>query len=180
MQSVMLATTGNEHHYGMQKAETAANQQAGEQYPGAVEEPAKIAPDGLAESIAYALDGSGPGLTGDTPNVSGHKTITEGITGAGLDEEEDALRGQSSKTDNDEVMLIVGWDSEKHYIKQVPKSGARYLWSITLDAQHKTLTFYGQNRNSVSATLAELTDPVEDPSITTMDQSSFPLPFSVD
>ncbi|QHV93707.1 hypothetical protein [Spirosoma endbachense] len=65
------------------------------QYPKAVEqtpEPAKIAPDNLADSIAYALDGSGPGPTGEKPNVSEHKPITEGITGAGLDEEEEALR----------------------------------------------------------------------------------------
>ncbi|UHG89117.1 hypothetical protein [Spirosoma oryzicola] len=72
------------------------DQQAGEQYPKAVEQTGKIAPDELADSIAYAIDGSGPGLTGDTPNVSGHKTITEGVTGASLDEEEDALKGQSS------------------------------------------------------------------------------------
>lgn len=55
-------------------------------------EQATIAPDSLADSIAYALDGSGPGLTNDTPNVSGHKVITEGTTGAGLDEEEENLR----------------------------------------------------------------------------------------
>ena len=82
--------------------ETIINQQAGEQYPKAVEDPAqlidqnpetgKIVPDNLADSIAYALDGSGPGPTNDTPNVSGHKVITEGITGAGLDEEENNLR----------------------------------------------------------------------------------------
>lgn len=76
--------------------ETVINQQAGEQYPHPVEEePAqsgKIAPDNLADSIAYALDGSGPGPTSDTPNVPGeHKVITEGITGAGLDEEADAM-----------------------------------------------------------------------------------------
>lgn len=84
--------------------ETIINQQAGEQYPKPVEEPAnlidsdapaaKIAPDDLADSIAYAIDGSGPGPTHDHPNVSGHKTITEGITGAGLDDEEEAMRGQ--------------------------------------------------------------------------------------
>ena len=64
-------------------------------YPKPVEkssESAKIVPDNLADSIAYALDGSGPGPTNDTPNVSGHKVITEGITGAGLEDEEDALR----------------------------------------------------------------------------------------
>ncbi len=66
-----------------------------ENYPKAVEkspESAKIAPDNLADSIAYALDGSGPGPTNDKPNVSGHKVISEGITGAGPDDEEDALR----------------------------------------------------------------------------------------
>lgn len=54
-------------------------------------QPAKIAPDDLADSIAYALDGSGPGPTNAKPNVSGHKAITEGITGAGPQEEEEAL-----------------------------------------------------------------------------------------
>lgn len=70
------------------------DQQAGEQYPEpavAADEPVKLSPDKLADSIAYALDGSGSGLTNDTPNVSGHKVITEGITGAGLDEEEENL-----------------------------------------------------------------------------------------
>lgn len=88
------------------------NQQAGEQYPKSVEQPAKydrgpddygsgdssatesakLAPDNLADSIAYALDGSGPGPMNETPNVTGHKVVTEGTTGAGLDEEEDAMR----------------------------------------------------------------------------------------
>lgn len=75
--------------------EEVIDQQAGDLYPKAVDqpdEPAKIVPDKLADSIAYALDGSGPGPTNDTPNVSGHKVITEGVTGAGLDEEEEALK----------------------------------------------------------------------------------------
>ena len=66
-----------------------------DEYPKPVAKPsesAKIVPDNLADSIAYALDGSGPGPTNDTPNVSGHKVITEGITGAGPEDEEDALR----------------------------------------------------------------------------------------
>lgn len=54
--------------------------------------PAKIVPDDLAASIAYALDGSGPGPTNAKPNVSGHKVITEGITGASLSDEEEAMR----------------------------------------------------------------------------------------
>ncbi|SOD80427.1 hypothetical protein [Spirosoma fluviale] len=77
--------------------EEVINQQEGdlsarEVYPKPVEKPAKIAPDDLAASIAYALDGSGPGPTNDKPNVSGHKVISEGITGAGPEDEEDALR----------------------------------------------------------------------------------------
>ncbi len=67
------------------------DQQRGDDRPQPAGAP-RIAPDDLADSIAYALDGSGPGPTNDTPNVSGHKVITEGITGAGPEEEEDALR----------------------------------------------------------------------------------------
>lgn len=75
--------------------ETVIDQQKGEEYPHPVEEApesAKLAPDNLADSIAYALDGSGPGPTNDAPNVSGHKVITEGITGASLEDEESNLR----------------------------------------------------------------------------------------
>lgn len=67
-----------------------------EEYPEPVQtgdESGKIAPDGLADSIAYALDGSGPGPTNAQPNVSGHEVITEGTTGANLGEEEENLRG---------------------------------------------------------------------------------------
>jgi hypothetical protein len=63
-----------------------------EEYPKPVEQSAKIAPDNLADSIAYALDGSGPGPTNDKPNVSGHKVISKGITGAGPEDEGEALR----------------------------------------------------------------------------------------
>ncbi len=72
--------------------EEVINQQTGENYPEAVDKTAKIAPDDLADSIAYALDGSGPGPTNERPNVPGHKVISEGITGAGSEDEEDALR----------------------------------------------------------------------------------------
>jgi hypothetical protein len=77
--------------------EEVINQQAGEQYPKPVDEHAKITPEDLSESIAYALDGSGPGPTKSTPQSSGHKVISEGVTGANLEEEEDALWGKKSK-----------------------------------------------------------------------------------
>ncbi|GAB3762601.1 hypothetical protein [Spirosoma pomorum] len=77
--------------------EEVINQQAGEKYPKPVEKPAKITPEDLSESIAYALDGSGPGPTKCAPQAEGHKVISEGITGANLEEEEEALWGKKSK-----------------------------------------------------------------------------------
>ncbi|QJW89375.1 hypothetical protein HNV11_08245 [Spirosoma taeanense] len=76
--------------------EEVINQQSGEQYPHATDHTSppspRIVPDDLADSIAYALDGSGPGPTNSQPHVSGHKPYTEGITGAGLDDEEEDLQ----------------------------------------------------------------------------------------
>jgi hypothetical protein len=62
-----------------------------DEYPKPVNAP-KIAPDNLTDSIAYALDGSGPGPTNDQPNVSGHDVITTGTTGAGLQANEEENR----------------------------------------------------------------------------------------
>ncbi|WP_245859388.1 hypothetical protein [Spirosoma aerolatum] len=81
--------------------EEVIDQRTGEDYPKPVDadqnqpentQSAKIAPDDLAESIAYAIDGSGPGPTNETPNVSAHKVISEGITGAGPEEEDENLK----------------------------------------------------------------------------------------
>lgn len=51
--------------------------------------------DDLANALAYALDGSGTGLAGAPPAAPSvgdpQKVTNEGITGAGLDDEEDAL-----------------------------------------------------------------------------------------
>ena len=71
--------------------EEVINQHTDSEYPEPVrqaDESAKIAPDDLADSIAYALDGSGPGPVNAKPNVPGHSVITEGTTGSGLGEEE--------------------------------------------------------------------------------------------
>lgn len=54
-------------------------------------DPAPIAADNLSDNIAYALDGSGPGPTGAKPQVEEHKPISEGITGAGPEDEEENL-----------------------------------------------------------------------------------------
>lgn len=70
--------------------EEVIDQQRGDNRPQPADGSA-IAPTDLADSIAYALDGSGPGPTNDTQNVLGYEVITGGTTGAGLDEE-DATR----------------------------------------------------------------------------------------
>ncbi len=54
-------------------------------------DPAPIAADNLSDNIAYALDGSGPGPTGAKPQVEEHKPISEGVTGAGPEDEEENL-----------------------------------------------------------------------------------------
>ncbi|MBC8155366.1 MAG: hypothetical protein H7Z72_20955 [Bacteroidetes bacterium] len=65
------------------------DQQRGETVPAA--RPAE-ASDQLANSLALAIDGSGTALPGSTL-VEGApgKVVTEGITGAGPDEDEEAL-----------------------------------------------------------------------------------------
>ena len=76
--------------------EEVINQTAGEQYPESVkkednpseETQAKLTSDNLADSIAYALDGTGSGPMNEKPNVSGHDVISEGTSGAGSEEEE--------------------------------------------------------------------------------------------
>ncbi|GAA4454892.1 hypothetical protein GCM10023189_22000 [Nibrella saemangeumensis] len=55
--------------------------------------PGAITPENdLSNAIAYALDGSGPGPTGNEPTAPERKVITEGVTGAGPEEEEENLR----------------------------------------------------------------------------------------
>ncbi|CCH55219.1 hypothetical protein BN8_04461 [Fibrisoma limi BUZ 3] len=68
------------------------DQQAGEQYPKPVEDDPDVPSDNLANSIAYAIDGSGPGPTGNEPEGTERKVIHEGITGAGPEDEEEEFR----------------------------------------------------------------------------------------
>lgn len=73
--------------------EEVINQQQGEQLPSRLPKPDVATPaDDLASALAYAIDGSGPGPTGNEPQAPERKVITEGITGASLRDEEDNLR----------------------------------------------------------------------------------------
>ncbi|KAI1786067.1 hypothetical protein LXA43DRAFT_1065370 [Ganoderma leucocontextum] len=61
-----------------------------------------------------------------------------------------------SNDNNDWVMLIVAWDMQRNLVKQWNKSGARYIYQISFNADTQTVTFTGQSSNSVTATLDEL------------------------
>lgn len=54
-------------------------------------------------------------------------------------------------------MFIVAWDVFGREVKRVEKPGARYIWKIEYDSSAKKMTFIGQGRKSVTATLEELT-----------------------
>lgn len=60
------------------------DQQTGDTYPKEADQSAEttvLENNNLSEAIAYALDGSGPGMTHDTPNApGGHQIITRGTT----------------------------------------------------------------------------------------------------
>jgi hypothetical protein len=58
--------------------------------------------------------------------------------------------------DNRVSMALVSYDAQNKVVRNVTKDGARYVWTITLSARNKTVTFGGQAKQSVSATWAEL------------------------
>ena len=91
-QSVEAVPTGMDNDPNAD--EDVINQQTDEEYPRPVDDSsAKLASDDLADSIAYALDGTGPGPMREKPNVSGHDVIIEGSDGTGSSEEQ-ALFGK--------------------------------------------------------------------------------------
>lgn len=74
-------------------------------------------------------------------------------------------------------MLIVAWDMQRNLVKQWTKSGARYIWQISFNADNQTITFTGQVRNAVTATLEEL---VLGPTVVHLPISSGPvLPYNL-
>lgn len=72
-------------------------------------------------------------------------------------------------------MLIVCWDTKKKLVKQIQKSGARCIYTITFDSSTQIVTFTGLNNKSVTTSLNEL---VILPSVIRLPASSGPdLPF---
>lgn len=62
----------------------------------------------------------------------------------------------ASYVDNRVAFCFLAFDPSGKVVKRVEKSGARYLWQLTLDAGSKAVTATGQSRDSVTASLAEL------------------------
>ncbi|KAI1784873.1 hypothetical protein LXA43DRAFT_1119949 [Ganoderma leucocontextum] len=82
-----------------------------------------------------------------------------------------------SNDNNDYVMLIVAWDMQRNLVKQWNKSGARYIYQISFNAETQTVTFTGQSSNSVTATLDEL---IVGPAVVYLPPSSGPaLPYTL-
>jgi hypothetical protein len=69
-------------------------------------------------------------------------------------------------------MKIIGCDVQGSFVKDIQKKGARYLSKITYDRARQTLTFWGQEDHTVSATLDEL---AVQPTVAYLPSSSGPL-----
>lgn len=50
--------------------------------------------------------------------------------------------------DNRDALNIVAYDSSGNIVRQWEKAGARYLWRITMDAEARTFTFWGQDNET--------------------------------
>lgn len=79
-----------------------------------------------------------------------------------------------SNDHNDMIMNIIGWDAEKKIVKQLKKSGSRYIWEIKYDTANDVATFIGQGRKEVAANLVELLADPDLPTISTEDEKTFP------
>ncbi|TBU39879.1 hypothetical protein BD309DRAFT_982802 [Dichomitus squalens] len=82
-----------------------------------------------------------------------------------------------SDINNTYSMLIVAWDMQRNLIKQWLKPGARYVWQISYNAGTQTVTFTGQSKRTITATLDEL---VLGPTVVHLPISSGPvLPYNL-
>ena len=61
-----------------------------------------------------------------------------------------------SYIDNRNSMAIVAYDSSNNIIKQWEKTGARYLWKITVDPKSQTVIFHGQASKTIVMKWSEL------------------------
>jgi hypothetical protein len=76
-----------------------------------------------------------------------------------------------SYVDNRIGMGIVAYDSAGSVVQEVQKSGARYVWKITVDAAAKTVTFWGQANQTIVVPWVELAPA---PAIASLPANSHP------
>ena len=62
-----------------------------------------------------------------------------------------------SYIDNRVGMAIVAYDSSGNVVDLIEKTGARYIWDISLDATKETLSFHGQSNNMINLKWNDLT-----------------------
>ena len=61
-----------------------------------------------------------------------------------------------SYMDNRESLAIVAFDANGRLVGKMEKKGAHFLWQISLDHNHKTVTFHGQHNHNVTMGWEEL------------------------
>jgi hypothetical protein len=106
----------------------------------------------------------------ETVNVNTHPSIPEGLTGSfspapdRLDQSATCnvikFNGLTywaySYRDNRVGMNIVAYDAANKVVKQWEKTGARYLWKITVDEAAQTVVFHGQSSQTITMKWSEL------------------------
>jgi len=61
-----------------------------------------------------------------------------------------------SYADNRLGMAVVGYDSAGNVVALIEKTGARYVWDITLDATSQTITLHGQGDQTITLNWTDL------------------------
>jgi hypothetical protein len=106
----------------------------------------------------------------ETVNVSTHPPIPDGLKEVFMGDPESLetitttnvikFNGLTywaySYLDNRNSLAIVAYDSSNNIVNQWEKSGARYLWKITVDSDNETITFHGQASHTVFMNWSDL------------------------
>jgi len=95
--------------------------------------------------MATCLDGP------DTLNSSGRCPVVD--TGNGI------TFWALSYADNRNGMAIVGYDADGNVVSLLERTGALYVWDITVDATNQTITFFGQSNQTITLNWNDLFVP---------------------
>ncbi|NHN31847.1 Ig-like domain repeat protein [Paenibacillus agricola] len=118
-------------------------------------------------SVGIALASEHPPMPGDM-KVSCHSGPgSEGSTTCPVLQWGDYTYWAHSYNDNGDAMGIVAYDSSGNIVKQWKKTGARYLWQISVDTSAKTITFWGQGSSFIVVPWADFENATASASVTT-------------